>query len=138
MACHKWRLVYDPWAAAPYSHECPGHRVACWLASPAVEHLEGGISSIPFCVGRTSKTPAKLQRMPLEVTKSVLQLKKTHLPLQRCSGRCPRWGWLLVLSVTGTKMASLLQKLHKLLFLSYLHAASKTSALITSKDEKWV
>lgn len=38
-------------------------------------------------------------------------------------------------SVMGTKMASFVQKLHKPVLLSYMHAASKTSALMTSKGE---
>lgn len=135
MACHKWCLIYDPRAAAPCNHECPGHHVSCWLALPMVEHIEGGISCVPFRIGRTSKASAKLQRMPFEVARSVRWLKKTYLPLQGCSGRCPRWGWFLVLFVMGTKMASFVQKLHKPVFLSYMHAASKTSVLITSKDE---
>lgn len=133
MTCQKWCLIYDPRAAAEYDHERLGHHGSCCLALPVVEHLEGGISSIPFRIGRTSKAFAELQRMPFEVAKSVRQLKKTSLSLQGCSGRCPWWGWLLVFFVVGTEMASFLQKLQ--MFLSYVHAASKTSGLTTSKHE---
>ena len=134
MACHSWCLIYDPPAAAPHNRECPGYHVSCCLVLPAVEHLEGGVSSIPLRVGRTSKASAELQRAPFEVATSVRRLKKTDLPLQGCSGRCSWWGWLLAFFRMGTKMASFVQKMHRPVFLFYMHTASRTSALITSKD----
>lgn len=76
MTCQKWCLIYDPRAAADYDHERLGHHGSCCLALPVVEHLEGGISSIPFRIGRTSKAFAELQRMPFEVAKLCASSKR--------------------------------------------------------------
>lgn len=80
MTCQNWGLISDPGAAAEHNHEHLGHRGSCCLALPVVEHLQEGISSIPFRIRGTSKAFAELQRMPFEVAKSASS-KKASLSL---------------------------------------------------------
>lgn len=65
-------------------------------------------ASPPFCIRRTSKAFAELQRMPFEVAKSAHQLKKASLSLcQGVQGDVPG-GAALCVPLMGTEMASLL------------------------------
>lgn len=103
MTCQKWCLVLT---LGQLLSAAMGHRGSAALHCLWWSILEE--ASSPFCIRRTSKAFAELQRMPFEVAKSAHQLKKASLSLcQGVQGDVPG-GAALCVPLMGTEMASLL------------------------------